>query len=388
MALFAFSKPKRTSSVLIDIGSASVAGAYAHAVDGTLPALYYTARMPIEKRAEETAETAMLRAFENLCSVLIREGAPALRRETGSARIDSILVSVAAPWQETKVRSESTQSGRPFIFTKAVMHDLVMRGADVPEGRVPTGQSVIATLLNGYEVIDPFNKKVSRAELVVLSSTIDKKVADALEQTVRKAYHTTAVSFVSFAPVAYTVFRDLYPHERDFLILDVSGEGSDLAFVKGGHLIDVGSIPHGISSLMSKAKEVARVSDPAYLDPAHNAQFSAHMEKAQQAWLSGLTILLKTFAGKHALPRTLFLLADDDVRGYLVRALDNPAFHSVWLSDEPLRIVPVLPGQLASIVETKGVAVPDVFLAVLAAYSGKRIEPLDGLPPVSLPGRP
>lgn len=50
MALFAFRTPKRTSAALIDVGSASVAGAYAHTSKGKRPTIFYTARLPVEKR--------------------------------------------------------------------------------------------------------------------------------------------------------------------------------------------------------------------------------------------------------------------------------------------------------------------------------------------------
>lgn len=330
----------------------------------------------------------MLRAFENLCTVLIREGAPALRRETGSAQLDALLVSVAAPWQETTVRIESMASEQPFIFTKAMMSELAAKDAGETENRRSTGRSVISTLLNGYEVADPFNKKATRAELVVLSSSIDSAVADALEAAVRKTFHRHDADFVSFAPVSYAVFRDLYPHEKDYLILDVSGEGSDVALVKGGRLVDVGSVPTGVRALLSSAqqKRPARAAErEALLDPAHNAQFSSQVAEAEQAWLQELAGLLKTFAAKRALPRTLFLLADDDARDFLVRTLNTPVLHALWLSDEPLRIVPVLPAQLTAAVETKGTALPDIFLAVLAAYSAKEIEPLSSPGPLGSP---
>lgn len=370
MALLGLRKKKRTSAVLIDVGSASVAGAYAHVVEGKLPILYYSARVALERREDETSDAAMLRALSTLCERLIREGAPALRRETGSGHADSLLVSVAAPWQDTKVRTGSKQQEKAFVFTRAMMQDLVAAQKAEAPGRMSTGESVIGTLLNGYEIANPFGKRATRAELVILSSSIAKEVAEGIEKLVRGAFHNHAVTLVSFAPVAYTVFRDLYPHEKDFLILDVSGEGSDLAFVKNGLLMDVGSTSLGLRSLTEAGKVAAQTARQEY------SPFDLHAQKAQSGWLSELAIVLHTFASRHPLPRTLFLLADDDARGFLVRALDAPQLHSLWLSDEPLRIVPVAPGQFVSGVETKGLAVPDIFLAVLALYFAKPIEPL------------
>jgi hypothetical protein len=56
------------------------------------------------------------------------------------------------------------------------------------------------------------------------------------------------------------------------------------------------------------------------------------------------------------------------VREYLVRTLDDPILHSLWLSDEPLHIVPVLPEQFATSIRTAKDANGDIFLAILALY--------------------
>src|SRR3989344_1922524 len=107
------------SLVFIDISAGSVAGAYAYYKGGEAPALVYTRRLPIEMHAGEPRERAMFRALEVLGSDLIREGAPSLARRAGRGSADNVLVSVDAPWQETRVRTESFERTTPFIFTKA-----------------------------------------------------------------------------------------------------------------------------------------------------------------------------------------------------------------------------------------------------------------------------
>lgn len=391
MGLFGFGKKERSTIILIDIGSASVGGAYAHFTKGH-PTIYYTARVPIQRRKDETVDDGMLRALTEVTDLLVREGAPAVHREVGSAHADGILISIASPWQETKVRTETLQSVRPFLFTKTLLADTVAKSAQVAEDRIDSGQSVIATILNGYEIPNPFGKHVKRVELVILSSTILKSATEAIEAVLRKAFHTHTMTFTGFAPASYQVFRDLYPHERDYLLLDISGEGSDLAFVQRGLLLDVGSIPHGTHALLSlghaatdeaiqhKESELDRGLGASYLDPSRNARFGARVQAAEAEWMSGLSNLLKDFATRHALPRTLFLLADDDVRGFLMRTLDTEVLHTLWLSDEPLRIVPVTPAQFAPYVRIHGAATGDIFLSLLALFHAKKIRPLEREP--------
>ncbi|CAN5769033.1 hypothetical protein BH11PAT2_BH11PAT2_09620 [soil metagenome] len=380
-----FRSKKRSSVVLIDIGSSSVAGAYVHYAENELPTIYYTIRIPIERGEGEDAKTAMLRTLTAMGTELIEKGAPALRRETGSGSVDSVLVSVSAPWQETKVRTETIHPDKPFVFTKRMMSEIVSSSANLAPGRVSTGESVIATILNGYEIPNPLGKRATRAEVVILSSTLESSITDEIRTRVRKWYHTHDITFVAFAPVTYAVLRDLYPHENDFLILDVSGEGTDLAFVKAGLLVDVGTLPQGIHQLLDATRGAERMTideesgnvripseQPGYISPDRNARFRVRTEIVKKEWITGLTDLFKQFAQNHALPRTLFLLAEPTARDYLRNTLDTDSLHSLWLSDEPLSLISVLPEHFSPYVRARGTAESDIFLSVLALYQAKQ----------------
>jgi hypothetical protein len=378
MALFKASL-KRSSLVLIDIDSASVGGALAHiGIDGT-PTIYYTAREITETKEHENSSEAMLRTLEEVAKDLVAKGGPILRKETGSGHVDRILVSVGAPWQKTTVRIEAISETKPFIFTQALLAEIIRKGSEVPEGFTKSGESVIATLLNGYETPRPFGKKVTRADMIVLSSLVDKEVAQEVEKVLRKTYHTHALTLTAFASVAYEVFRDIYPHEKDFLVLEVSGEATDVAFVKGGLLVDVATITHGVNDLIRGASEANDASAETVPDPytvnlinsSRNARFSTQIVEAEKTWLANIEGVLQEAAVRHALPRTLFLLTDSDSREYLKRLLDNPSMRSLWLTDEPLRVIAVVPGHFAQFVRVRSDAMGDVALMLMALFGRK-----------------
>lgn len=384
MALFPFGKKITRSVALIDIGSASVGGAYVHYEEGKTPIIYYTARVDVEIREGETVKDGMLRSLAFLERLLIEEGAPALRRETGSGVIEKVLVSVAAPWQDTLVTTTNIQQKTAFTFTHAHLADAVKKTAAVPKDRVSSGHTVIATILNGYETPNPFGKRVSRAELVILASTLEKEAAHAIEASLRKAFHTNEIELTAFAPVAYTVFRDLYPHQKDFVVLDVSGTGTDAAFVKRGLLVEVRSVAYGTQDLLIAARKAGQRTHQSavdMIDPVANESFAKESEEAERIWLDGLHGAFSSVAGVQALPRTLLLLADTEARDYLKRTLEKSRLRSLWLSDEPLSVIPVTPSHLAARVKTRGLGDGDLFLALLALYAAKGT----GLPEVTVP---
>ena len=377
MALFS-GKTERTSVALIDINSSSVGGALAHLETGAQPTVYYTNRLPIEIHGEEDLSVAMLRTLDELATALIAKGAPVLHQETRSGHIDRVFTSIGAPWQATAVRTEHVNETKPFTFTKAFLTEITRKSSAVQEGYMLSGESVIATLLNGYEVAHPFGKKVTRAELIILSSFVQKKIADSIEKVLRKTYHTHALTLTAFAPVAYTVFRDIYPYEKDFLVLDVSGEATDTAFIKRGLLVDVASTPCGINELIRivydspGALSSHKISPAINMDIIPSARFSKDVETSQKEWLDTLTATLREFSSKNALPRTLFLLTEDESRDYLKNLLDSPVLRSLWLSDEPLAIIPVLPSQFGSFIKSRAEAREDIYLSLLALFADKQ----------------
>ena len=76
------------------------------------------------------------------------------------------------------------------------------------------------------------------------------------------------------------------------------------------------------------------------------------------------------------MPRTIFLLADGETRDFLKRLLDSDPLRSLWLSEEPFKIVPVLPAQFTEVVLFRGTASGDAYLAMLALYYARRVAHL------------
>ncbi|MBU1292851.1 hypothetical protein KJ819_02155 [Patescibacteria group bacterium] len=375
MSLFSLKK-KALSVALLDISSSSVGGALVYYRKHSLPTLYFSVRVPVELYEGEMLSAGMLRALSVVERMLVEEGGPTLRREVGSGHIDSVLVSVGAPWQDTDITSRSIQKSQAFTFTHAAMESAIQDIEPASEDRLESGRTIIATILNGYETQNPFGKRVNRAEMIVLSSTIEKAIAKEILTSLRKTFHTHDVTLTAFAPAAYSVFRDLYPHQKDFIVLDVSGTATDAAFVKRGLLAGVRTVPHGTHELLEGGKRAAHahsLPSVGMIDPLRNTAFEARTDELEKTWLLGLREVFTEFSGKQALPRMLFLLADENARGFLKHVLEKSELRSLWLSDEPLSVVPLLPSHIAPYVKTRGLAEGDVYLALLALYCKKGI---------------
>lgn len=330
------------SVVLVDISADSVAGAYAHYREGETPDLLYTYRLPIEMHEGEPHETSMLRALSALGNILIREGAPVLARATGSGRAKNILVSVDAPWQETKIRTESFERKTDFIFTKKMIANVLEKTSSSLPGKILADESVIGTILNGYETHEPYGKKIRRASVVVLTSFIDQKISDGIVTIFKGIFHTKDVFSIAGSSLRYQALRKMFPHEHDTLILDAMGSLISIALVRKNLLVDV-----------------AELSDDAV---------TGSIDGGIDLWVQKVMKEFVELAERYPLPRNIFLLAKEQDATLLEQAFKTSKLGGLWLSDNPPKIVPVLASHSTGFVRQVTTDPPDLPLLLMTLF--------------------
>lgn len=333
-----FNSVRTESIVLIDISASSIAGAYAHYKEGENPSLLYTRRLPIEIRNGEPHELAMLRALSVLCDALIQKGAPVLARHAGTGSADAIIVSVDAPWQETNIRTEHFEKTTPFVFTKRMVATALEKTGIATPGKILADESVIGTILNGYETRKPYGKKVHRAELVILASFINEDISESIVKTLSGFFHTKNILSIAGSSLRYQAIRIIFPHERDAFILDAIGSLISIALVRKDLLV-----------------AVTEVSDSAGIDDINS-------------WSQKIVDEFTELAKQYPLPHTIFLLAQERHISSLEQSLNASKIGGLWLSDNSPKIVSVLASHIVGSIRQVTTASPDLPLLLMALY--------------------
>jgi hypothetical protein len=334
-----FKRKKSESVILIDVGAESVGGAYAVFTEGELPTLLYTRRFAVEARKGELQEKNVLRSLQVLGDTLIREGAPILIRATGSGRASTVLVSIDAPWQKTSVRIENFDPGESFEFTKDLLAAILEETKSKAPGKLLVDESVIGTLLNGYETSNPFGKKAHRASVVILTSLIDEHVASGVTETLGQLFHTKHVLPIAGSSLRYQALHKAFPHEKDALLLDATGPMTSLALVRNGHFVAITEVP-GTDTF--------------------------------EAWAKHVGSELSELAKHYPLPRMIFLLAHEDNANSLRKKLEAAKLGEFWLSDNPPQIISVLVSHLTGLVRQAPSAAPDLLLLLMVVFHAAR----------------
>ena len=325
------------SLVFIDVSAGSVAGAYARYNEGEAPALLYTRRVPLEIKSKEASELTMLRALKELGDVLIREGAPVLARNTGSGSADKILVSVDTPWQETKIRTERFERETPFSFTRGMVATAFEKMGTKTPGKTLADESIIGTILNGYETREPYGKRVHRAAVIVLTSLIDEKISGGIAATLRSLFHTKNIFSITGNSLRYQAMRTAFPHEHDALILDTIGPLLSISLVRKNLLVAVTEVSDATST-------------------------------NSDLWIKKVTEELTELAKQYPLPRTIFLLAQEQDISSLEKALNAAKLGGLWLSDNPPKVVPILASHIIGSIRQVATTPPDLQLLLMALY--------------------
>lgn len=329
--------PIRTESVvLIDIGIDSVAGAHAHFKEGETPVLLYARRVPISIREGEQSESAMLRAFEELGSLLISEGAPILARVTGSGKSDAILVSVDSFWQQTSVRTEQFERQDAFVFTEHMASEALQKSRVVPNGKISTDESIIGAILNGYETRNPYGKKTHRANLIVLASIMNESITKNMASVLRKLYHTDHTMLISGSSLRYQAMRMIFPHEGNALFVDGMGAITSIALVHNDLFSVLAEMPND------------NVSD--------------------DEWAQKITEEFTKLKEQYPLPRTVFLLTSETKTASLQKLLNTSNLNALWFSNNPPKIIQISVDTIAGFVRQTTPSLPDLRLLFMTLF--------------------
>lgn len=342
-----FGKTKARNIAVVDVNSLSVGAAFATISGIAPPAIVFSTR--IKNRVPHTGAPGMLRALDEVAKDMIEKGAPLLKTITGSGSVENATILLSSPWQASTLHVHGITKEKPFIFTEDMLHTKELDA--VPRGCSTT---LIASILNGYEVDRPIGKRATKAEVVLMSNCIDQEIEPSVKRAVRSFVGAAPLQFVSFPSAAHLVLQGLFPHERDFLAFSIGNEATEIAFVKQGHLTGIETVMVGALSFSEAAREEGVVSssgvvdlEKGLIDREKNNRLSKRMGEAEAVWIKEVKEALIRIASEGALPRVLFLFCDSVMLTFFKRLLNTPELHALWLSDEPLSLMTIGPRQFS-----------------------------------------
>ncbi len=342
-----FGKPKVRNIAVVDVNSLSVGAAFATISGIAPPAIVFSTR--VKNTVPSGGTTGMLRALDEVAKEMVEKGVPLLKKTTESGSVEGVTILLSSPWQTSTLNVHAIENEKSFIFTEEMLRDSLLE-----KSRRGCTTSLIASVLNGYETARPIGKRVTKAEVVLLSCCIDQEIESSIKRAVRSFVGAVPLQFVSFPSAAHLVLEGLFPHERDFLAFSIGNETTEIAFIKQGHLTGIETVMAGVLSFTKAAREEGIASssgvvdlEKGLIDKEKNARLSKRLTEIEKVWITQIKEALIRIAAQGALPRVVFLFSDSVMLAFFKRLLNAPELHALWLSDEPLSVITVEPRQFS-----------------------------------------
>ena len=329
-SFFVKNKKNEKLALLIDVGSASVGVALVEVSGSTPPRIYASSREDMMLQ-DKLTPAQLMRAMNQALEGSLK----AIQLSTKTTGVPShIFCSLSSPWFLSKNKHIVIEQKEAFEVTPAVLEKFLDEEIDrvqeelkdtLPQQDVRIiEKKIIRTKLNGYEINNPYGQKASRVELALTVGISSKQATERIEHTISNFFHSNVVHFGAFPIAAFNTIRDIFPTERSFLFLDITGEGTDISFVNNNILVDTVAFTRGknffireISSQFRMPHQVATSVLNMFLggtlDDKRKKEIELFISKIENDWVARFGKAVASLNMSESVAHKIFFMADPDV---------------------------------------------------------------------------
>jgi hypothetical protein len=386
-----WNKSEAKLGVICDIGSASVSIGLLLLRNGEKPKVLFSNHFPItiqETPKTETLEPVMLSFLEDALKSLVVSG-QTRKYDLGLRlhRFEFVNLIYSSPWYVSRTETIQIKKEKPFVLklseVEALMDSEEKKFEDralggkyenvVQKDIVMVERELVKVKLNGYETNNPYDKKASVAELSIYMSLIPHSVHQKVEALIDRYLHTTKIRSFTFPLVSFASVRLLYPHELNYVLLDITGENTDVSYVENGVIIGSSSFNIGRNHLVrTTARKLATTTDIAFssiamfesggLESGLHSDIEAMINEFGAKWTEELDLALKRFSV--TLPmKKIFLTSGEEARGIFIKHLEG-----LKSTQGAFSIMPLTPNLFLEKIEYDKFVMQDPFIALESLF--------------------
>jgi cell division ATPase FtsA len=364
MSIFSFLTGKKKDDIIaiFDIGSSHVTGALVQfsSQSSVRPHILVSKSFSIPVR-EDPSYDQLVKGTLNT----IEEVARFLESKHLGSPKDIVCV-LGAPWYTAHTRTVLIQEQTPFVFSKkfadalvAKELDLIQKELNITSDQMLLENKTVSIRLNGYETAEPLNKKTKNVSLSLFTSFMPKDVHDLIQQKMHTFFHRIPVVHTSLFSHT-TLLKDMFPDDRDYVLVDVSGETTECSIMRDGVLIESHSFPigtnHIVRAIMQAEKKSYTLAQQLFtmyltdvLHGVHNERIDALLSVVRLDWQNNIQQIFGLFAKRLLLPDQIFLFGNKHTMSWYQDILDTDVFHHITFTHKKFKITPINPALIHSL---------------------------------------
>jgi hypothetical protein len=390
MGIFSESKEEKELALVFDIGSSSVGGAVFEMQKLGIPKIILSIREPIIFEEKIDIDRFL---FLTIKSLEIVAGKISTMGIGKPVRIFCVL---SSPWYASQTRTIKLEKNTSFLFTSKLADSLIQKETSLFEEEhldkfSHTDNKVrliefknMKTMLNGYMTPDPINKKAKKIEMIIFISMSVDKILKKIEETLFKHFHFEDIKFSSFAMASFTVARDMFVQQENFLLVDIAGEVTDISIINKNILSNSISYPLGrnfmirrvadsLNCTLSEAKSFISLYKDGHAVNSVEKKLKPIINKLKIEWLNGFQQSLVNLSDNISIPATIFITVDQELKDFFSEIIKTEQFNQYTLTESEFRIIFLDAQTLHGITSFKDNTTRDPFLIVESIYINRFI---------------
>lgn len=387
--IFSGAKKQDELVLVFDVGSTSVKAALFFMQKSGAPRIITSIREPIlfEDKVEiDRFLFLTIQALETVVGEIAAKGLGAPSR---------IFCIFSSPWHISQTRIISLKKDTPFTFTSKLSDSLIQKELSVlkeeyvkkyahPENALRLIElKNIKIMLNGYETTKPLGKSAKELEMTLFISMSEEQVCKKIEETISKHFGgvliNNPIKYSSFSMASFTIVRDLYINQENFLLINIGGEITDISMIKKNTLRESISFPLGINFMIrSVASKMNCTLDEAkslislFKDGHAEASTAKSIEPAiallKSEWLKNFQTSLANLSNDISIPAFVYTTVDKDLADFFSEIIKTEQFNQYTLTESKFQITFLNVENLHGIASFEKDAIFNAFLAIDSAY--------------------
>jgi hypothetical protein len=355
--MISFFSKKYGTSLLVDIGNGSVSAALVD-FSGKKPLVVSYSRVAFVTGERPRADSLTAKVVSAIDSAVKKTVSFKTHRGFFKNGISSVTISFASPWFSAKTKKISVKDNSKSRITRDFIDKIVSKERKIFEKE--TGLSGLECFpveaeIKGYKIENILGKETENFFLTLYVSAADPNLLGSVLKIISKKTGILSenINVHTFPFVTSRVIHSFFPNETEFLMMDITGEITDMTLVSSGKIEKMVSFPSGRNSVLRKiadnfsvSVEIAGSLFNLYLNNKLENETLEKMGMIVSSWLDDwskhLTESLSEFSTE-ASPRKIYLTSDKDMADFIRKIIKNhrgadssEIFDEVVLVDEKI----------------------------------------------------
>ena len=402
--MFNFLNSRRNEvSLMVDIGNGSIGGAFVLFSKKEVPRLLYSLRLPFKVSDRPDSDRlfkGMGTLLDELLSTMIKKGFNSDYLQGNKRKIESALVTFSSPWFMSKTKHINLAKDKPFIVSRAFMDDITEKEEQIFEKELLKDnndlkdnsfevieKSVIHTKINGYTLLDIIGKKTKLLDAFLCMSIVEKSIKNKVDDLILKYTHIPKekIFMHSFPLVSFVTIRDIFHDTSNFIIMDITGEVTDLTLVLDDIITKTVSFPSGKNFVIRQISKAFKVPSEIAISTLHaytaektndfiHKQMQAVFTDIEKEWSIYLEESLAELSPNMVFPSNLYITSDSDIVPLYLDFLKLSKTDSTSTWRNNLNIIHLNQEIISSLYKNNSTMPSDEFIGTLSIFYNKLFQ--------------